>query len=73
MTKTRVISSEADLPRHFDSPAAEAEFWETHEFAPEFICAHRIPRERLPLARLRVTHVESLENPPEGVGEHRNG
>src|SRR5438067_12170348 len=46
------ITSEADIPSHFNSEEEEVEFWETHELSPEYIRAHRIPRKQSPIPRI---------------------
>lgn len=47
------IHSDADIPDHFESKDAEAEFWETHEFSAEYIRVHRIPRGQFPFRSTR--------------------
>ena len=48
------INTEADIPDHFDTEEDEVAFWESHEFSPEYVRAHRIPRDQSPIARIKA-------------------
>jgi hypothetical protein len=40
----KLIRTRDDIPKHFESAAEEAAFWQSHELADEFIEAHIRPR-----------------------------
>ncbi len=48
------IESDADVPGHFGSEDDEVAFWESHEFSPEYVQAHRVPCDQSPIARVKA-------------------
>ena len=54
----KIIRTSDDIPKHFDSEEAEAEFWETHELSHEYWQAHRLPRGQAPYPALQALRDE---------------